>query len=358
MRNSAFSPIHEALRNAFARHGCNFLGVTDLQIRADFERFERWLEAGNHASMDFLVRHRDARGDAGKVLPGARSAIIFGLPYAPASDHETQEPRVAKYARLRDYHIVMRRIGEDVLKEVFAGEDPAVFRVCVDTAPVLERALAVKSGLGFSGKNTCFIAGRDGSFFLLGIILTTAELPVTQPASDAASRQNANSCGTCTRCHVHCPTGALREENGRWILDSRKCLSYWTIEHRGTIPREFWPWLAKYWYGCDICQDVCPYNRTGARLQRQDLLRPVESVRLRDVALMDDKTYSTIFGGTPMTRAKRSGLRRNALIAMHVTGDPDLEGALNQILASSDAEQDETVRQTALDIRRICGQSR
>lgn len=344
------SQSHTSLRDAFASRGMKFLGVTGLDTREDFDRFERWLDSGHHAGMDFLERNRDARGDTEKILPGAKSAIVFGLPYAPATDPESKSPRIAKYARLRDYHVVMRRAGQEVIDEIFSGQDPAAFRVCVDTAPLLERALAVKSGLGFSGKNTCFIAGRDGSFLLLGIILTTASLVATQPDANTPSRENANSCGTCTRCQVHCPTGALREEDGRWILDSRRCLSYWTIEHRGTIPREFWPWLAKYWYGCDICQDVCPYNRTGVRLQRKDLVRPVESVRLGEIAVMDEKTYSAIFGGTPMTRAKRSGLRRNALIAMHVTNDPDLEKVLARILTTDDAELDETVRQTAQDI--------
>jgi epoxyqueuosine reductase len=340
--------LNARLADAFRSKGHRFLGIADVDVSADFLRFERWIESGHHASMDFLTRNTEARGDANRILPGSRSAIVFGLAYAPATKQKHSGPRIAKYARIRDYHSVMRRTGEDVVQEVFPDDKATQFRVCVDTAPVLERALAVKAGFGFSGKNTCFIAGESGSFFLLGIILTTASFAPSPAPEQPRSRKNANSCGSCARCQVHCPTGALREEDGRWVLDSRQCLSYWTIEHRGTIPGEFWPWFGKYWYGCDVCQDVCPYNRNGARLERPDLMRPVESASLKEVALMDEKIYSTIFGGTAMTRAKRSGLRRNALIAMHVTNDPALEEVLAVILA--DDEQDETVQKTAREI--------
>ncbi len=311
-----------------------------------------WLEAGNHAGMEFLSRNSEIRGDLNRLLPGAKNAVVFALPYAPAktdTEHETStRPRVAKYARLRDYHKVMWQEGEAAFTAAIPDRS-AEHRVCVDSAPVLERALAAKVGLGFIGKNTCFIAGKQGSFMLLGVILTTFEMPATMPLPEIKSRSNANACGGCRRCQAHCPTGALDQA---WTLDSRRCLSYWTIENRGTIPEEFWPWLGKYWYGCDICQDVCPYNRTGEKLKRNDLQRPVEGLRLQEVASMDQELYEKTFGGTAMTRAKRNGLRRNAMIAMFVTSSPGLNSVLEKGLQDQDPVIQETARQILRHPRR------
>ncbi|MEY4629992.1 MAG: hypothetical protein RIQ81_112 [Pseudomonadota bacterium] len=344
--------LTERLEREFASRGLLFLGIANLDVRRDHERFLKWLAAGHQASMSYLEKNSAPRQDPQKVLPHARTAIVFALPYAQHDESQaltgTQSPRIAKYARLKDYHRIMWRGGEEVVRAVFPGQPPEATRVCVDTAPLLERAVASNTGAGFTGKNTCFIAGEKGSFLLLGTILTTLELPPTNPSAKPLARENFNSCGTCTRCHVHCPTGALSMEEERWVLDSRKCLSYWTIEHRGTIPPEFWPWLGKYWYGCDICQDVCPFNRNGAKLLRQDLIRNVESIKLKDVAMMDDAFYQASFGGTAMTRAKRNGLRRNALIAMHVTNDPTLEDVIPKVID----DEDTVVRETAREIIR------
>ena len=341
--------IHNRLRESFGSRGFLFIGVTDLNVAEDHLRFMNWLEAGNHAGMDFLSRNSEIRGDLQRILPGAKSAVVFALPYAPApspSKTETSNeipsgPRVAKYARLRDYHKVMWQEGDAAFAAALPDRS-AEHRVCVDSAPVLERALAAKVGSGFIGKNTCFIAGKQGSFLLLGVVLTTSELPATMPVSEEKSRSNANACGGCRRCQTHCPTGALDQA---WTLDSRRCLSYWTIENRGTIPEEFWPWLGKYWYGCDICQDVCPYNRTGEKLKRSDLQRPVERLSLQEVATMDQDLYEQTFGGTAMTRAKRNGLRRNAMIAMFVTSSPGLDSVLEKALQDEDPVIQETARQ-------------
>lgn len=348
--------IHEQLSQNFASRGMVFLGNVDLNVDADFERFSAWIDTGHHATMDFLARNRELRRHADSILPGVKSAIIFGLPYAEPLKSQTSDstPRIAKYARISDYHRIMWREGESAFRgaiEKAAPEcpseklEPDEFRVCVDSAPLLERALAAKTGVGFIGKNTCFIAARDGSFMLLGVILTRLEIPLTQHESRPKSRKNHNDCGGCKRCQVHCPTGAL---DTAYNLDSRKCLSYWTIEHRGTIPEQFWPWLSRYWYGCDICQDVCPYNRTATKLTRMDLLRPVSQLRLADVATMDQVYYEKNFGGTAMTRAKRNGLRRNAMIAMTVTNDPSVADAL----ARAKTDDDPMIRQTAEQIER------
>lgn len=337
-----------------------FLGCVNINLELDYERFSAWVDAGHHATMDFLAKNKDLRRNADGLLPGTKSAIVFGLPYSVSTSVSSKDssitamrtnhsPRVAKYARLSDYHRVMWRDGEATFRDALLDTsfhdqlDPTNFRVCVDSAPILERALAAQTGAGFIGKNTCFIAGREGSFLLLGVILTQLEIPLTPVNNLPKSRNNNNDCGGCKRCQVHCPTGALDQQ---FTLDSRKCLSYWTIEHRGTIPEQFWPWLGRYWYGCDICQDVCPYNRTARPLERPDLIRPVDNLRLVDVATMDQKFYQDNFGGTAMTRAKRNGLRRNAMIAMAVTNDPELSTALMRAKIDPDA----IIRQTAEQI--------
>lgn len=342
--------IHQLLADSFTSRGMIFLGNVGLNIDADYERFSAWIDAGHHATMDFLARNRELRQHVDSLLPGAKSAVIFGLPYLQDTKSD-MAPEIAKYARISDYHRVMWCEGESAFRSAIGKSEPSQkfdsteFRVCVDSAPLLERALAAKTGVGLIGKNTCFIAGRDGSFMLLGVILTRLEIPLTKQDSRPKSRKNHNDCGGCKRCQVHCPTGAL---DTAYNLDSRKCLSYWTIEHRGTIPEQFWPWLSRYWYGCDICQDVCPYNRTATKLTRMDLLRPVSQLRLADVATMDQVYYEKNFGGTSMTRAKRNGLRRNAMIAMTVTNDPSIADAL----ARAKTDDDPMIQQTAEQIER------
>ncbi len=284
--------------------------------------------------MTYLEDHLALRADPRGLLAGAKSAVIVGLNYylgdRQRSVTDDAVPRVAQYARLKDYHKLLWRKGElilDGLKREFGAE--TVGRVVVDSAPVLERALAARGGRGFIGKNTCFIDAERGSFFLLAEILTTIELPIAEvDPVDPTQRGERGGCGTCKRCQVHCPTGALAKD---YSLDANLCLAYWTIENRGEIPEKFWPWLKQYVFGCDICQLVCPYNR-GAELQKDaELVKLREPPALFDVATMDARIYERLFGGTPMTRAKREGLIRNALIAMTVTKDARLDEALRLV---------------------------
>lgn len=281
--------------------------------------------------MDFLTRNQDLRADPSKLLPGAKSALVFGFNYYQGDRatyyRSTPEPRVAQYARLRDYH----RFLKDCCTKIGAAchTQASNFRVLVDSAPVLERAIARKSGSGFIGKNTCFISPTHGSFVLLAEILSTEIEPQPHASSpdpiDPNQRSARGGCGTCQRCQVHCPTGAL---DSAWQLDANRCLSYWTIEHRGTVPFEYWPHFKLYWFGCDICQLVCPWNRHATVAHRTDLARITEKLNLAEVATMDQPSYERMFGGSPMTRAKIAGLRRNALIAMAVTGHVELPQVL------------------------------
>jgi len=302
------------IEKAAQAQGLLLLGVASLECGDDYLRFREWLSQGRHGSMGYLERHPECRKDPRTLLPGARSAIVLGLPYSLGDSIVASPPKAAQYARFSDYHRLLKKKGEAIIKP-FVGETDAA-RICVDTAPILEKALAAKTSFGFIGKNTCYIHPKRGSFFLLAEILTSLEVP-------ADEHVDLGGCGNCNRCQVACPTGALDTD---YSIDARKCLAYWTIENRGPIPEEFWPWLALYYFGCDICQLVCPYNKNASKTSLQERKFP----SLYEIATMSQKQYEKFFGGTPMTRAKREGLRRNALIAMTVTSDPLLSKAMTE----------------------------
>lgn len=335
-----FSAFRARAEASAAAEGLLFLGVAPLGVTEAYERFSRWLEEGRHGSMRWLESHGSVRAVPEKLLPGARSALVFALPYADGVDG-TLGPRVAKYARFRDYHRVLGDAGErvaDTLRAEFGGE----YRVAVDTLPLLEKAVAHGTARGFYGKHTCYVHPEHGSFLLLMEILTTLPAPADRrPDWDGAKRNEHGGCGSCTLCQVRCPTGALDDA---YRIDARRCLSYWTIEHRGVVPSEFWPYFAEYWYGCDLCQDVCPYNRRSeaSTLAREPRMLP----SLAAVATMTQLEYETWFGGTAMTRAKRAGLRRNALLALAVLESPELEPCLER------CRGDESVADVLLDLER------
>ena len=341
--------MRQNLETLFAQEGLVLLGIVPLQYAKDYERFSKWLAENRHAGMQYLEKYQQCRKDPALLLPGAKHALVIGLPYFLGDEMESESTRVAQYARLVDYHRVLRRKAERLfgrfLRERVAGEG-VTFRVTVDTAPLLERALAAKTQDGFIGKNTCYIHPERGSFLLLAEILTTLELPLDEKIPvNPAIKTKTGGCGNCERCQVHCPTGALDET---YTIDANRCLSYWTIEHRGTIPEEFWPWLGKYYFGCDICQLVCPYNWKAKGNTPPAELKIRELPPLFEIATMNQQAYEKYFGGTAMTRAKRGGLRRNALIAMTVTRDPRLAEAIE--LARGDCES--PVGETVLQIEK------
>lgn len=296
--------------------------------------------------MSYLERYQDARRDPTRLLPGASSVIVFAWNYYQgdrwADVKRLGTPVVAQYARLADYHKLMARKADAITarleQELECGPE-VKFRTAIDTLPLLERNFAARTSMGFIGKNSMYIHPQKGSFLLLGSLLTTLDLPADDAAEvDAKARSRQGGCGTCQRCQVYCPTGALSED---FKVDASRCLAYWTIENRGVIPEEYWPWLRHYYFGCDICQLVCPYNKNI----KSGAVSPRTFVSLYEVATMDQKTYETVFGGTSMTRAKRFGLRRNALIAMTVTRDPKLEDAIDKVQSDSHPVLAETILQ-------------
>jgi epoxyqueuosine reductase len=264
--------------------------------------FRAWVEAGHAGTMGYLERRLEERLDPQRVLPGARAALCVALNYHQGDlAHPSWRP-VARYAWGRDYHDV---IGPrlDRLAAHLAEAAGARSRGYVDTGPVLERDLAARAGLGWIGKNTMLLHPALGSWFFIGVLLTTAELAFDERLTDR--------CGSCRACLDACPTEAFVAP---YVLDARRCISYLTIEHRGEIDPALRPGMAGWQFGCDVCQDVCPWNRR-APVTREPEFTPREGYPGAEaVVAMDDEALRLRFRGTALLRAKPAGLRRNSLI--------------------------------------------
>jgi epoxyqueuosine reductase len=288
--------------------GFDLAGIATLGPAPTFGAFAAWLADGYHGEMEYLRRGADLRADTTRPEPGLRSALVVTLDYGG----KQPDGPVARYARGADYHRVMWDRLEELLRWVRAERGQAVRgRAYVDTGPVLERDLARQAGLGWFGKNTMLIHPEQGSFFFIGALFL--DLPL---AADAPF--DAEHCGTCTRCLDACPTQAFV---GPGLLDARRCISYLTIESRREIPAEFHAAMGEHLYGCDVCQDVCPWNVKFARDVTDAALAPRPPVAGKDAATlaaewlaMDDASYRDTFRHSAMTRAKRVGLARNAAI--------------------------------------------
>jgi epoxyqueuosine reductase len=302
-----------AIKQKARELGFDLCGIALAESFPELAFLRTWLDRGYAGEMAYMARTADRRADVRAVLPGARSVIVTGTlyntdpPYSPPPERPDLA-RISRYARGDDYHDVLgTRLGE--LLEWMRAESSVPFdaKSYVDTGPVQERVYAQYAGLGWIGKNTCLINPELGSWLFLSEIICTLPL---EP--DAAGL---DQCGSCTRCLDACPTGALVEPRA---LDATRCLSYLTIELRGDIPREFHAALANHVYGCDICQDVCPYNEAAPQSHdpswqpRTFFDRPL----LNDLWRMPDDELRAAMKGSPMTRAKIGGLRRNLAIAL------------------------------------------
>ena len=332
--------LTELLKERACALGFDLVGVADAAPSLFSEEYSEWISQGFHGEMNYLAGSRDRRVDPRKLLPGARSIISVGMNYyadcveGPGSPDVASDRAIfARYARGDDYHDVMiGRLKEllEYLKER-AGEG-ADGKIYVDTGPLLEREIARKAGLGWFGKNTLLINTGRGSYFFLGELITNIPLEPDNPAI--------GGCGTCTRCLDACPTGAL---TAPYKLDSRLCISYLTIELKGSVPEPIRPALAESGgriYGCDICQEVCPFNIRRSAPTSEPAFQPREitiSSRLTDILLLSEEEYRDKFKGSPVKRAKRRGLLRNAAVALAASDDPAAEEALARA-ASHDSE--------------------
>ncbi|HUF63248.1 MAG TPA: tRNA epoxyqueuosine(34) reductase QueG, partial [Verrucomicrobiales bacterium] len=312
------------LQRESAALGFSLCGIAEAGPAPHAELFLRWIAEKKHGSMDWLARRPDRRTDPRCVLPGAHSVIVLAHNYF-AGNPPVQSARPGAFARYAwgyDYH-------DDILRKLRVLQDllrpsGAASRAYVDTGPVLERDFATEAGVGWNGKSTVQIHPRLGTWFFLAVILTTLELPADTPLPDR--------CGSCTRCIDACPTRAITATRR---LDARRCLSYWTIEHRGTIPLEFRRPLGNRVFGCDDCLTVCPWNRF-AQASHESARQAREFVthwNLADFLTLDEAAFRGLFHRSPVKRTKRSGFLRNVCIALGNSGTPEDLPALEAFAA-------------------------
>ena len=286
------------------------LGIAAIQpLGRDEIALREWIEAGHHGSMQWMQDTLGVRLDPAheRMLPGAVRVVVLATPYARADGAEGPAPgRVARYARGRDYHNVVGKRMRKLARMVRESGHSA--RAGVDALPVLERAWGQRAGLGFIGKNSCLIIPGVGSHVFLSALLTDAPLPVDEAMSER--------CGSCQLCLDSCPTDAFVGERQ---LDARRCISYLTIEHRGAIPEPLRAPIGRELFGCDICQDVCPFNKTSvadAAVTEPFAAHARLEVRAEDLLDMDPDAFDDWSRGSPLRRARREGLARNAAIVL------------------------------------------
>ena len=280
---------------------CGIAQVATADTEALF--FDRWLKEGNHAGMAYMENHREIRLNPAGLVEGAKTVISVALNYYPEQKLPSEAPHIAYYAYGKDYHFVIKEMLNELWSAVTGQTDTGTARFFTDSAPILERYWAWKAGLGWIGKNTNLIIPGKGSFFFLGEIVTSLE-------ADHYDMPQKDRCGSCSRCLEACPTEALE---GPRHLNARKCLSYLTIENRGEIPAEQAACLGNRLYGCDTCQEVCPWNRF-ARPTRIEAFRPAPallSLRKEDLKGFSREEYNRIFAKSAVKRAKYEGLIRN-----------------------------------------------
>ena len=277
------------------------------------------------ASMRYLTDYRaEVRTDPRLLLPSAQSIICVGKIYKQAEPPS----HIAQYAVTRDYHELMKAGLEQLAARLRESCGDFEHRCFVDTAPLLERSYARLAGLGWIGRNTCLINQELGSWLFLGELVTSLSFPPGVAPPDR--------CGTCTRCIDACPTQALRPEGLRTVLDSNRCISYYTIEHRGDIPEGIRPELGDWVFGCDICQDVCPWNGRAVETQDPAFASVVGETSLDDLARLSPDEFRDRFRSTPVWRTKYSGFLRNVAIAMGNSGDGRYRPLLENLAASQD----------------------
>ena len=312
--------FEDAIKNAAQEAGFELAGIASVSDFPELARFPEWIAAGRAGEMKYLESRDDSgklrRASLSSVFPWAKSVIVCAVNYNTAQPYSTEVNHsergwISRYAWSReDYHdSVLRRVREleTKLKDLCAGDAPIETRSYVDTGPLVERVYARYAGVGWIGKNTCVINQGMGSWLFLAVIVTSIELSPDVPAPDR--------CGTCTRCIEACPTQAIVAP---YELDSNKCISYLTIEKRGLIPDELRAGIGHQVFGCDICQDVCPWNRKTPASDKPEF-QPREwlvNPTLAWLAEISEEEFREQFRGSPIKRTKRAGLRRNALIAI------------------------------------------
>jgi epoxyqueuosine reductase len=376
--------------------GFDLVGVVPAGVAPHIKEYADWVAAGMMGEMAYMARDPERRSNLDRVLAGAKSVIVVGLSYYTIDlpddvKHDPSRGLIARYAWGVDYHEVMTPRLEELAQFVreesphppahspkikkpiseegernlpspderlySSGEGPGVrSKVYVDTGPVLERDWAQLAGLGFVGKNTCVINPRMGSWLFLGVIITEADLaegetltpapapsprpspiPYLRSGGTAGRGRGGVGCGRCTRCLTACPTNAFPAP---YVLDARKCISYLTIELKGSIPLELRPLMGNHIFGCDICQDVCPWPTRFAIPTQERSFYPIDldraAPKLIDLAQLNEEDFKQRFAGTPLLRSKRRGLLRNVAVALGNWGSVEAREALQLLARDSD----------------------
>ncbi len=335
----------EIIKKLAVEVGFELCGVAPAVPMVEALFYPEWIGRGYHGRMGYLEGRRgEMRADPRTLLPSARSVISVGQIYNTEHRYSTETQDrdsgwVARYAWGRDYHDTMKERLHELarrLRDVSTQEFD--YKVCVDTSPILERVYAQRAGLGWIAKNTCVINEQVGSWILLGEILVSLELESDEPAPFR--------CGTCTRCIDACPTDAFvpieSEDGPPYALDSRRCISYTTIELRGPIEEKHRGEIGRHLFGCDICQEVCPWNRPArAATTKAEEFQPANAeLALEELAAMTQDEFNERFAGTPIERSKHAGFLRNVAVVMGNSGDRRFIEPLNQLVEFDD----ETVR--------------
>lgn len=310
--------------------------------------FRDWLDAGMHADMAWMERTADKRTKAELVLPGARSVIVLGVNYWPGAAVEKTisdptRPRWARYALHDDYHDTVRPglVAAGRILEEMAGVAESDYRYYVDTGPVMERGWAARSGLGFRGKNAMLISKTHGNWLFLASILTRVEIAPDEPLRKSVHSTDEGEragllCGKCTRCLDACPTDAFSSPG---VVDARRCISYQTIENKGIIPRELRAGIGARIYGCDVCLEVCPWNRFAQKGHQMLLAARYElaELPLREILGLTPERFAEVFRRTPIKRLKLRGLLRNACVVAGNLGDVSLLPELTALVSHESA---------------------
>lgn len=332
-----FVPLVDQIECWGRELGFQQVAITDLDVARAADQLDRWLARGYHGSMAWMAERALLRRHPDQLLPGARRAIVVRMNYLPADSNQiaalknSRTAYISRYALGRDYHKLIRkrlaelarRIEEQLgSNTVSRSREAAVQRAFVDSAPVLEKPLAAKAGLGWVGKNTLILNPSAGSWFFLGVILTSLPLPVND-------RTVADQCGSCRACLNACPTDAFPEP---YVLDARRCISYLTIENRGAIPEEFREPMGNRVFGCDDCQIVCPWNRHAPTTTETDFLprHRLDSTELAALFVWSEEEFLERTAGSPIRRIGYEGWLRNLAVGLgNAPADVRIQAALH-----------------------------
>jgi epoxyqueuosine reductase len=313
--------------------GFSQVGISDIDLEKHQDYLDDWLAKGYHGNMDYMARHGDMRSHPDKLHPGTIRVISVRMNYLPANARfaatlkDSTLAYVSRYALGRDYHKLMRNRLKQLGEKIKLECQQLDYRPFVDSAPILERPLAQKAGIGWVGKHTLTINEQQGSWFFLGELLVDIPLPVSQEAT--------NQCGSCVACMTICPTQAI---TAPYVVDARRCISYLTIEHQGSIPTALRPLLGNRIYGCDDCQLICPWNRYGQLTKENDFLprQQLDNISLLELFAWNESEFLDKTQGSPIRRIGFENWQRNLAIALgNAAGDPQIIAALTTKFSTS-----------------------